>query len=73
MQRDAEEDTRMYQVVVNHEEQFSIWLQNKEIPLGWEEVGISGPKEKCLEHIKKVWTDMRPKSLRESMEANNVG
>lgn len=73
MQNNDDEDTRTYQVVVNHEEQYSIWLHDKELPLGWEEIGVSGPKEKCLAHIKEVWTDMRPKSLRESMEANARG
>ncbi|TQV68005.1 MbtH family NRPS accessory protein [Exilibacterium tricleocarpae] len=65
---DEEEDTRIYDVVVNHEEQYSIWLENKELPLGWEKVGVTGPKDECLAHINEVWTDMRPKSLREAME-----
>ena len=68
--RDEEEDTRIYSVVVNHEEQYSIWLDDKELPLGWEKVGVTGQKQECLDHIKEVWTDMRPKSLREAMEAN---
>lgn len=55
-------------VVVNVEEQYSIWPYNKEIPNGWHDVGISGNKEKCLDYIKKTWTDMRPLSLRKQME-----
>jgi uncharacterized protein YbdZ (MbtH family) len=63
------EDTTVYKVVVNHEEQYSIWPIYKEIPLGWKEVGKSGQKSECLDYIKEVWTDMRPLSLRRRMEA----
>jgi MbtH protein len=63
-----EEDNRIYRVVVNHEEQYSIWLEYKEIPLGWKDVGKKGTKAECLAYIKEVWTDMRPLSLRKAME-----
>ena len=53
-----------YQVVVNEEEQYSIWLEALELPAGWTPVGVSGPKVDCLAHIETVWTDMRPRSLR---------
>jgi len=56
-----------YVVVVNHEEQYSIWAEGRPIPAGWRSVGVSGTRETCLEHIGKVWTDMRPKSLRLAM------
>ena len=62
------EDTTIYKVVVNHEEQYSIWPEYKENPLGWREVGKVGPKDECLAYIKEVWTDMRPLSLRKKME-----
>jgi uncharacterized protein YbdZ (MbtH family) len=62
------EDTTVYQVVVNHEEQYSIWPDYKEIPLGWRAVGKNGLKPECLAFIKEVWTDMRPLSLRKRME-----
>jgi uncharacterized protein YbdZ (MbtH family) len=62
------EDTTVYKVVVNHEEQYSIWPDYKEIPLGWRDVGKSGLKPECLAYIKEVWTDMRPLSLRKKME-----
>ena len=67
------EDTTIYKVVVNHEEQYSIWPEFKENPLGWKDVGKVGPKAECLSYIKEVWTDMRPLSLRKKMEelANN--
>jgi uncharacterized protein YbdZ (MbtH family) len=62
------EDTTIYKVVVNHEEQYSIWPDYKEMPLGWNDVGKSGLKAECLAYIKEVWTDMRPLSLRRKME-----
>jgi len=62
------EDTTIYKVVVNHEEQYSIWPDYKENPLGWKDVGKVGPKADCLAHIKEVWIDMRPLSLRKKME-----
>lgn len=65
-----EEDLTVYTVVVNHEEQYSIWPEYKEIPLGWRAVGKSGPKSECLAYIQEVWTDMRPLSLRKKMEAD---
>ena len=52
----------------NHEEQYSIWPSYKEAPAGWREVGMSGNKQECLDYIQKVWTDMRPASLRKKME-----
>ncbi|HEX2191393.1 MAG TPA: MbtH family NRPS accessory protein [Longimicrobiaceae bacterium] len=71
--RDEKEDTTVYKVVVNHEEQYSIWPAHKELPLGWNEVGKQGLKDECLAYIKEVWTDMRPKSLREKMQAAGLG
>jgi len=62
------EDTTIYKVVMNHEEQYSIWPEYKENPLGWKDVGKIGLKVECLAHIKDVWTDMRPLSLRKRME-----
>jgi uncharacterized protein YbdZ (MbtH family) len=63
-----EEDKTIYKVVRNHEEQYSIWPEYKENPLGWEDAGKVGPKAECLAYIKEVWTDMRPLSLRKKME-----
>ena len=62
------DDTTLYTVVVNHEEQYSIWPAGREIPLGWKDAGKSGSKEECLAYIKDVWMDMRPLSLRKKME-----
>lgn len=62
------EDTTIYKVVVNHEEQYSIWPADRENPLGWNDAGKQGTKDECLAYIKEVWTDMRPRSLRQKME-----
>lgn len=64
-----EEDTTLYHVVINHEEQYSIWPNYKEIPKGWRAVRKSSQKQECLDYIKEVWTDMRPLSLRKAMAA----
>lgn len=64
----TEIDEGTYRVVVNHEEQYSIWPDYREIPEGWRDVGVSGSRETCLDHIETVWTDMRPLSLRRRME-----
>lgn len=69
MNSNDQEDTRIYTVVINHEEQYSVWFADRDIPLGWREVGKSGTKAECLAHIEEVWTDMRPLSLRKQMEA----
>jgi MbtH protein len=61
---DEKDDDRAYKVVVNAEQQYSIWLLERENPLGWSDVGKSGSKADCLAYIKEVWTDMRPLSLR---------
>jgi len=64
-----QEDTTIYTVVVNHEEQYSIWPVYRELPPGWKAAGKSGLKSECLAYIKEVWTDMRPLSLRKQMDA----
>ena len=61
-------DGKLYRVVVNHEEQYSIWPADRELPLGWREEGKSGTKTDCLNHIEAVWTDMIPLSLRKQMD-----
>jgi MbtH protein len=68
MNRDEEEDPTIYKVVVNHEEQYSIWPADRENPLGWTDAGKEGRKAECLAYIQEVWTDMRPLSLRRKME-----
>jgi len=65
---DDQDDKTIYKVVINHEEQYSIWPADRENPLGWNDVGKSGTKQECLDYIEEVWTDMRPLSLRKKME-----
>jgi uncharacterized protein YbdZ (MbtH family) len=67
MSLEHEDDKTIYDVVVNHEEQYSIWPKDRDIPLGWRAVGKSGLKSECLDYVRDVWTDMRPLSLREKM------
>jgi MbtH protein len=62
-----------YIVVVNDEEQYSIWPEWREIPAGWRAVGKSGTKDECVAYIDEVWTDMRPLSLRRQMEQSPPG
>lgn len=64
---DRPSDPVPYQVVMNHEEQYSIWRDDAPPPPGWRMVGVGGDRETCLEHIRAVWTDMRPLSLRRAM------
>lgn len=67
---EEKEDTRTYKVVVNHEEQYSIWLASKPNPSGWKDAGKTGQKQDCLSYIKELWTDLRPLSLRKAMESD---
>lgn len=65
---DNDEDSeRLYYVVVNHEEQYSIWRADRDVPKGWSIVGQKAEKQACLDQIKVLWTDMRPLSLRKQM------
>lgn len=62
-----DDETAVFDVVLNHEEQYSIWPADREIPPGWRKEGSSGTKAACLERIQQLWTDMRPLSLRKRM------
>jgi MbtH protein len=64
------EDSTLYSVVLNHEEQYSIWPADRELPAGWRAAGFNGDKAACLAYIQDVWTDMRPLSLRKQMDDN---
>ena len=66
MTEDAE-TTPTYKVVVNDEEQYSIWPADRENAPGWRDEGTTGTREECLAHVEEVWTDMRPASLRRRM------
>ncbi|THA25974.1 MbtH family protein [Streptomyces sp. RKND-216] len=62
-------ETALYDVVINDEEQYSIWEADRELPAGWHREGTRGTREECLEHIDRVWTDIRPRSVRMRQEA----
>lgn len=70
MSSDEKEDKTVYTVVVNDEEQYSIWPAARDLPPGWRSVGKQGSKAECLAHVKEVWTDMRPLSLRRKMSGS---
>jgi len=72
MHSNDDEDRRIYRVVVNHEEQYSIWSVERDNPSGWKDVGKTGTRAECLAHIKEVWTDMRPLSVRESLKRSSA-
>ena len=72
--RDDERDNMVrYKVVVNHEEQYSISPADRENPLGWRDAGKEGSKQECLAYINEVWTDMRPLSLQQRLDARQEG
>ena len=73
MNQDVLEDTLIYKVVVNHEEQYSLWPVDRENPPGWNDAGYHGTKAECLAYIEEVWTDMRPLSLRRTMKNTPMG
>ena len=68
MSEEQREDRTIYRVVINHEEQYSIWPADRENALGWNDVGITGTRQEVMDYIREVWTDMRPLSLRKKME-----
>jgi len=63
-----EDDSVDYLVLINHENQHSLWPAWREIPLGWSAIGPKGKRQECLAWIETHWTDMRPKSLVDAME-----
>jgi MbtH protein len=60
-------DDQTFQVVVNDEEQYSIWQEGRELPLGWKPVGYTGTREACLDHVEEIWTDITPLSVRQAL------
>ncbi|GAA0914164.1 MbtH family protein [Virgisporangium aurantiacum] len=69
---DFENEEAVFKVLVNHEEQYSFWPADLPVPGGWRETGQQGSKDECDEYIRTVWTDMRPKSLREVMDRSRA-
>ncbi|MDZ7269353.1 MAG: MbtH family protein [candidate division KSB1 bacterium] len=68
MNANSSEAEMLYKVVINHEEQYSIWPADRENALGWRDAGCTGSKAECLAYIEQVWQDMRPLSLRRQMD-----
>lgn len=64
-------DPVAYEVLENDEEQYAAWPSDREVPLGWTPIGITGTLDQCLEWIKEHWTDMRPLSLRTNTDSGN--
>ena len=67
-----EDDGRLFKVVRNAEEQYSLWPQDRENPLGWSDAGRSGTRAECLAYIEEVWTDLTPLSVRRALAAQRA-
>jgi len=67
------DDARRWRVVLNDEEQYSIWFVDRELPAGWRANGFEGSRTECLDHIGQIWTDMRPRSVREHLARSESG
>jgi len=63
------DDDARYQVLRNDEDQYSLWLADLDVPAGWQQVGVEGSKDECTTYVDQVWTELRPRSLRERMDA----
>jgi MbtH protein len=61
----ANADNRTYIVVLNDEEQYSVWWQGRDLPAGWRVEGTAGSRAACLDRIERIWTDMTPRSVRD--------
>src|SRR5207244_826620 len=72
MNNNNNDERTVYNVVVNAEDQYSIWPEHKTIPRGWSATGKRGTKAECLAQIKEVWIDMRPRSLRQRMDGRSA-
>ena len=65
------DETTIFIVLVNDEEQYSLWPKDKSVPGGWRSTGKEGVKHECLRYVAVTWTDMRPLSVRRAMAAPN--
>jgi MbtH protein len=72
MSPDNQQNAEIYKVIINDEEQYSVWPADRASASGWRDAGKSGTKEECLAFIKTVWTDMRPHSVREKMDEDSI-
>lgn len=67
MSNPFEDEDRSYLVLVNPENQHSLWPADIEVPAGWDVVKREDTRAACLEYVEQNWTDMRPASLIEAM------
>ncbi|MDK0524961.1 MbtH family NRPS accessory protein [Streptomyces sp. ML-6] len=68
-ERNEQDEQTRYRVVLNDEEQYSIWWAGRDLPAGWHAEGTEGTRQECLDRINEIWTDLRPLSLRRRMDA----
>jgi amino acid adenylation domain-containing protein len=61
-----------WRVVVNDDEQYSVWPADRTVPPGWRPVGPAAAKSACLERIAEAWTDLRPLRLRAAAPADDT-
>jgi MbtH protein len=72
MDTDDQDADTVYVVLVNDEEQYSLWLKDQPIPRGWRGTGREGTRQQCGDYVREVWTDMRPLSLRRNMSQVSI-
>jgi len=63
----TDDDDRLYIVLINEEEQYSLWPSHKHIPAGWKSVGVSGSSAECMSYVDRVWTDITPLTVRKRL------
>lgn len=64
-----DDDKGTFYVLVNDEEQYSLWPAFADVPAGWRVVFGESERAQCLDFVEKTWTDLRPRSLREATQA----
>lgn len=64
-----DDENGTFQVLVNDEDQHSLWPVFKDVPTGWRVVFGPASRSEALDYVDTHWTDLRPKSLRDAMAA----
>ena len=67
-----DDDNGSFFVLVNEEEQHSLWPTFADVPAGWRVVYGEADRAACLEYIEQNWPDIRPKSLRQRLEESRA-
>lgn len=68
----GQDEAEPFDVVINDDEQYSIWWSQRSLPVGWQRVGVRGSKDECLQHIEDTWTDISPRSVRSHREGRGI-